>query len=96
MRRMAFIRAVRGLVRGRVQGVAYRASLQREAAVLGLAGWVRNRPDGSVEFLLQGDSVLVERVLDWARNGPALANVTGLDAVDTTAEPCLKGFKIHY
>jgi acylphosphatase len=93
---MASIRAVQGVVRGRVQGVAYRASLQREAAALGLTGWVRNRPDGSVEFLLQGDSVLVRRVLDWARSGPALANVTGLDSVDTTAEPSLKGFKIHY
>jgi acylphosphatase len=93
---MAPIRTVRGLVRGRVQGVAYRASLQREAAALALAGWVRNRPDGSVEFLLQGDSALVQRVLDWARNGPALANVTGLDAVDTTADPGLKDFKVYY
>jgi acylphosphatase len=93
---MASIRAVRVLVRGRVQGVSYRASLRREAAVLGLAGWVRNRPDGSVEFLLQGDSDLVQRVLDWARNGPALAKVTSLDAVDTTADPRLTGFEISY
>jgi acylphosphatase len=57
-------------VSGRVQGVGYREALRREALACGLAGWVRNRRDGTVEALLQGEAGAVERVIAWAQRGP--------------------------
>ena len=63
---------------GRVQGVGYRYAFRDEAQRLGIAGWVRNRADGSVEALVQGDADAVERLLGWARQGPALAKVQEL------------------
>jgi acylphosphatase len=58
------------VVKGRVQGVSYRASMQAKAALHGVDGWVRNLGDGSVEALLQGDEGDVRRVLEWSRLGP--------------------------
>ena len=65
---------------GRVQGVFYRASTVKEASRLGLTGWVRNEPDGSVVLEAQGAKEAVERLLDWARKGPPGARVAGLDS----------------
>lgn len=62
-------------VRGRVQGVGFRYALRDEAERLKLAGWVRNRGDGSVEALVQGDAAAVEALLAWARRGPPAAQV---------------------
>ncbi len=62
-------------IHGRVQGVAFRASMQREARALGLAGWARNRADGTVEACVAGANADVERMLDWVRSGPAMARV---------------------
>jgi acylphosphatase len=67
--------ARRALARGRVQGVFYRASAEAEARRLGLAGWVRNLPDGGVEAHLQGPPAAVETMLAWMRRGPPLARV---------------------
>ena len=58
--------AIHGIASGRVQGVFYRASLQREAQKRGLTGWVRNRADGTVEFVVQGDAGAVESIVEWA------------------------------
>jgi acylphosphatase len=65
-------------VKGQVQGVGYRYALRDEAQRLGITGWVRNRSDGSVEALLQGDAAALERLIAWARRGPALARVAEL------------------
>jgi len=92
---MVLQRAVRGVVRGRVQGVAYRASLRREALVRGSTGWVCNRPDGSVEFVVQGDSGAVQEILDWARTGPASARVTDVVTRETDFDPGLTHFEIR-
>jgi acylphosphatase len=66
-------------ISGRVQGVGYRDALRRQALAHGLAGWVRNRRDGSVEAVLQGDAGGVEKVIAWARRGPPAARVDRVD-----------------
>jgi acylphosphatase len=63
-------------IRGRVQGVGFRYAMRLEARRLGLAGWVRNRHDGSVEALVQGPAEAVETMVEWSRHGPAGARVT--------------------
>jgi acylphosphatase len=92
---MARLRAVRGVVRGRVQGVAYRASFHREAATRGLIGWVRNQADGTVEFVLQGESARVQEVIDWAHVGPAHARVTGVTISDLRYDLDLNDLEIR-
>jgi acylphosphatase len=72
-------------VRGRVQGVGFRYSLRREAERAGVRGWVRNRRDGSVEALLQGDAEAVARLVAWARHGPPAARVDELRESDAEA-----------
>lgn len=62
-------------IRGRVQGVGFRESMCREAARLGVNGWVRNRLDGSVEAMIQGSPDQVEALERWARHGPPTAQV---------------------
>ncbi len=72
---------VRARVRvyGRVQGVFFRYNTRKKALELGLSGWVRNVPDGTVEILVEGPRDKVERLIDWARVGPPLARVTKVD-----------------
>lgn len=72
---MTSIAATRLIVRGRVQGVGYRAWLAREAARRGLRGWVRNRHDGSVEALLFAPAPTLDDFLAACRTGPAAADV---------------------
>jgi acylphosphatase len=62
-------------ITGRVQGVAYRASAQEEGLRLGLVGLVRNRPDGSVEAVVEGSKQAVEEFIRWCRRGPPAARV---------------------
>ena len=72
-------------VRGRVQGVGFRWFVRERARALGLAGWVRNRADGSVEVLAVGDDVALERLRTVLRSGPSGARVT--DVEDQREEP---------
>lgn len=67
------------IVRGRVQGVFYRATAQDYGRSLGLTGWIRNLPDGNVEALFEGPKDRVEDMLAWCRQGPPHARVDGLD-----------------
>jgi acylphosphatase len=67
------------MVRGRVQGVYYRASALREARRLGLTGWVANRPDGSVELVAEGEEDQVKDLLAWSQHGPSTARVEKVD-----------------
>lgn len=76
-------------VTGLVQGVFYRASARDAAAGLGLAGWVRNEPDGSVAAVAEGPEALVAEFVAWCRRGPAAARV---DAVETTWAPATGEF----
>lgn len=79
-------RVVRHLsVRGRVQGVGYRAWAAEEAEKLDLEGWVRNRRDGSVEAVIAGAADVVATMIEAAQRGPWLARVTGFDVTEATA-----------
>lgn len=69
------MKAVHAIISGRVQGVWYRAWTCRTAAELGLAGWVRNRRDGTVEAVFAGEESRVERMLAACRDGPPQARV---------------------
>jgi acylphosphatase len=73
-------------VRGRVQGVGFREACAREAARLGIAGWVRNRADGSVEATLQGSPAAIAAMRDWLARGPAAARVESV-AISDVAGP---------
>jgi acylphosphatase len=72
------------LISGLVQGVYFRDSVRREAAVSGVLGFARNLADGRVEVALEGEPAAVERVVEWCRKGPPQARV---DAVEIFAEP---------
>ena len=67
-------------VRGRVQGVFFRAEARARAESLGLGGWVRNAPDGSVEAVFEGDEQRVDSMVDWCRRGPSGAHVADVEA----------------
>jgi acylphosphatase len=69
---------VRARVEGTVQGVFYRASTKDKAVELGVVGWVRNRSDGSVEINAEGNRAAVDALLNWARQGPPMAQVRAL------------------
>ena len=68
-------------VRGRVQGVFFRAETRARAESLGLAGWVRNAADGSVEAVFEGEPDQVESMVEWSRRGPSGAIVDEVEAV---------------
>ena len=70
---------VRVRIRGRVQGVFFRAEARARAESLGLAGWARNAEDGSVEAVFEGQEQRVESMVDWCRRGPAGALVDELE-----------------
>jgi acylphosphatase len=69
---------------GHVQGVFYRSSCRTEALRRGVAGWVTNRSDGAVEAVFEGDEAAVDAMIEWARLGPADAEV---DRITVTDEP---------
>lgn len=71
--------AYRFVVQGRVQGVGYRYFVMREAANLGVSGFARNRPDGTVEVVAEGSDDVLSDLEARLRQGPAFAQVTGVD-----------------
>lgn len=84
----------RVVVEGRVQGVFFRDSTQKEAASRGVAGWVRNRDDGSVEAVFEGDREAVEALVEFCRSGPSRADVDSVDVQEEEPEG-LKRFDVH-
>lgn len=74
-------------ITGRVQGVGFRDALCGEAQARGLAGWVRNRTDGSVEALVQGTPERVAELIAWARRGPPASRVDEVQVAANDGEP---------
>jgi acylphosphatase len=73
-------------VRGAVQGVFFRESTRRKAAEAGVAGWVTNQPDGSVEAVFEGPPDAVEQMVEFAREGPTAAEVDSVDVAEQAPE----------
>ncbi len=84
------------IVTGLVQGVNFRAFTQRRASALGVVGYVRNRADGAVEIVAEGSRELLERLLDWARRGPPMAQVENVDAQWSATTGEFARFEIRY
>ena len=80
------------VIHGHVQGVFFRDSMRREAQLLDVSGWVRNRSDGTVEAVVHGESAAVDAVVRWAHHGPPQAHVTQVDIAPT--EGIFTGFKV--
>jgi acylphosphatase len=87
------IRSVSAIIRGRVQGVFYRAWTKKTADRLGLAGWVRNREDGTVEALFSGPADRVDDMIAQCRKGPLGARVDEIATVEAQA-PTEHGFTV--
>lgn len=86
---------VRCRVRGRVQGVFFRASTRSQAVALGVNGWVRNLPDGSVELTACGAAAAVEALRDWLWTGPPGAQVTDVRC-DAIAPQSFAEFSVRH
>jgi acylphosphatase len=84
------------VVNGRVQGVFFRAETRDQAAVLGLTGWVKNRPDQSVEAVAEGSREKIEKLIDWCRQGPPRAEVSDVNVTWEEYTGEFDGFKITY
>ena len=80
-------------IRGRVQGVGYRDAMVDAAGAFGVCGWVRNRGDGAVEALIQGDAAAAERLVAWCRRGPPAARVIGIETLDVAPDPAIIVFE---
>lgn len=87
--------ARRVVVHGQVQGVFFRVSCRRAAQEAGVAGWVRNLPDGSVEALFEGSDDSVRRMVEWARHGPPHAAVDRVEVTDDVPTGAA-GFAVTY
>jgi acylphosphatase len=84
----------RVVVRGRVQGVFFRDSTRRLAQQHGVAGWVANLPDGTVEAVFEGEADAVERLVAFSRKGPRGAQVESVDVIEEESED-LSGFAVR-
>jgi acylphosphatase len=89
------IQARRYVVRGRVQGVGFRWFVEREAHILGIAGWVRNNSDGSVEVLAQGTHDQLSGLRSRLRQGPRAARVDGVEEVEAKPLTNISSFRIE-
>lgn len=86
------MKAVLIKIRGKVQGVGFRNALTKQAKILQVDGWCRNRSDGSVEAWAQGEERAVQDLLAWCQQGPPLAEVTAVEASTQKLENSLEGF----
>ena len=92
---MGAMKAVQARVTGRVQGVSFRWYTQEQARRLGVVGWVRNEPDGSVLVHAEGEDEAVDALVDWCRTGPSMAKVSNV-AVREAAATGATSFDVGY
>jgi acylphosphatase len=88
------VKRTRVRIHGRVQGVFFRAEARSRAESLGIAGWVRNAPDGSVEALFEGEPDRVDSMVEWCRRGPSGAHVTEVEVFEEEAGQAERGFRV--
>ncbi len=88
--------AARFVVSGHVHGVFFRDATRRVARRLGLAGWVRNAWDGTVEVFAQGDAEALDELAAFLADGPPHAMVTGVERRQATADPQVRDFDIRH
>ncbi len=81
---------------GKVQGVYYRKSTQSQAVKLGLSGWVKNLPDGSVQAEIQGSEEVLEVMKKWCKQGPPMCSVTSIEKLEVPSISDEMDFEIHY
>jgi len=84
----------RVVVAGRVQGVFFRDTVRRRAESAGVAGWVRNAPDGTVEAVFEGEPEAVDELVELCRQGPSRAEVSSIEVIDEEPEG-IAGFAIR-
>lgn len=87
--------AIHATIHGRVQGVWYRGWTAEEARTRGLTGWVRNRPDGTVEALFVGPGLVVEDMLAACRTGPPAARVERIETGERSPPPAIGQFEVR-
>ncbi|MFO7460803.1 MAG: acylphosphatase [Desulfatiglandales bacterium] len=87
---------LRLIIEGRVQGVWFRESTRKEAERLGVHGWVRNRPEGTVEVLIEGEEEKVRKLAAWCRHGPPSARVLHVHEVEEAFQGSFTGFDVVY
>jgi acylphosphatase len=90
------MKRVRVTITGMVQGVFFRAKTRNEAIRNNVTGWVRNLPDGRVEAFFEGKPEDVDRVVDWCRIGPSLAEVTKVEMREEEYTGAFTDFTIRY
>lgn len=83
-------------ISGRVQGVFFRSEIQDEASRQGVNGWVRNRSDGRVEAVFEGEKDRVDRLVEFSRHGPRGARVSGIEVFWEEYKGEFQGFRIRY
>jgi acylphosphatase len=81
------------LIKGKVQGIFYRATARRVAGELGIKGWIRNTSEGDVEVMASGNEAALQRFTDWCRKGPEMAAVTDV-SISKMEETEFEGFVI--
>jgi acylphosphatase len=81
------------IIKGKVQGVFFRASARDQARNIGVTGWVKNTAEGNVEAVVSGEENKVRSFIEWCRKGPDEAVVTNVDIIKSTEEE-FKDFKI--
>lgn len=88
--------SARAIISGRVQGVFFRMETLRAAGRYGVCGWVRNRSDGTVEAMFEGDEARVRSILEWCKEGPPSASVNHVDVKWEAYSGEFEDFEIRY
>lgn len=97
MKKLLMQRTVNIVCRGKVQGVFFRATTRANAMKIGIKGWVKNMPDGTVLLYAQGSGDQLEKLITWCHTGPEGAVVTEVEVQETSFDPSVsEGFSVRY